>query len=32
LRDCMNYVDCDNLTQQTKHREWEDALRGKSHE
>lgn len=29
LADCMTYVDCDNLTQQTKHRNWQAALDGK---
>ena len=28
LVDCMDYVDCDNLTMQTKHRNWERVLRG----
>ncbi len=26
LSDCMTYVDVDNLTMQTKHREWRTAL------
>jgi hypothetical protein len=29
LRDCMEYVDVDNLTMQTKWREWEKVLEGK---
>lgn len=29
LRDCMSYVDCDNLTMQTKHRNWQAVLDGK---
>lgn len=29
LADCMMYVDCDNLTQQTKHRNWQAVLDGK---
>ena len=28
LRDCMSYVDCDNLTMQTKHHNWEAVARG----
>ena len=29
LADCMQYVDCDNLTQQIKHRNWQAVLDGK---
>jgi hypothetical protein len=29
LRDCMSYVDCDNLTMQTKHRNWAAVLNGR---
>lgn len=28
LRDCMDYVDADNLTMQTKHRNWQAVLDG----
>ncbi len=28
LRDCMDYVDADNLTMQTKHRNWQNVLNG----
>lgn len=29
LRDCMSYVDVDNLTMQTKRRNWQAVLDGK---
>ena len=29
LRDCMSYVDVDNLTMQTKERNWQAVLQGK---
>lgn len=29
LADCMTYVECDNLTTQTKHRNWQAVLDGK---
>jgi hypothetical protein len=28
LRDCMSYIDVDNLTMQTKHRNWQRVLDG----
>ena len=32
LRDCMSYVDVDNLTMQTKEREWKMALKERGDE
>ena len=29
LEDCMQYVDCDNSTMQTKYRAWKAVLDGK---